>query len=60
MELGQASAADRYIGRGVWRLLKGDRLTIESHREAIATCPVETDHLDAVPRDAWAVEPWNS
>jgi len=47
----QASPADRYIGRRVWTLLRGDRLTIECNREVIATHPVKTDYLDVVSRD---------
>lgn len=42
---------DRYIGRRVWTLLKRDLLTIECHREILATYPVKTDYLEAVPRD---------
>lgn len=42
---------DRYIGRRVWTLLRGDRLTIECNRKVIVTHPVKTDYLDAVSRD---------
>lgn len=42
---------DRYIGRRVWTLLKGDRLTIECNRESIAVYQVKTDYLEAVSRD---------
>ena len=42
---------DHYIGRRVWTVLKGDLLTIECNREALATYPVKTDYLEAFPRD---------
>jgi len=36
---------DRYIGRRVWTLLKGDTLTIECGREVIGRYKVKTDYL---------------
>jgi hypothetical protein len=43
---------DRYIGRRVWTVLKGDTLRIECNREVIASYPVKTDYLAAFPRDS--------
>lgn len=43
---------DRYIGRRVWTVLKGDTLRIECNREVIASHPVKTDYLDVFPRDS--------
>ena len=42
---------DRYIGRRVWTLLKGDTLTIECGREVIGRYKVKTDYLKAFPQD---------
>jgi hypothetical protein len=43
---------DAYIGRRVWTVLKGDTLRIESGKEVIASYPVRTDYLKAIPRDS--------
>lgn len=43
---------DRYIGRRVWTVLKGDTLRIECGREVIGSYPVKTDYLQAYPRDS--------
>lgn len=43
---------DRYIGRRVWTLLKGDTLRIESGKEVIASHRIRTDYLRALPPDS--------
>ncbi len=43
---------DRYIGRRVWTLLKGDTLRIECGKEIIASYQLRTDYLNAMPRDS--------
>jgi putative transposase len=43
---------DRYIGRRVWTILKGETLRIECNGELIARYPVKTDYLKALPRDS--------
>ncbi len=43
---------DRYIGRRVWTVLKGDFLAIECNREIIASYAVKTDYLKAFPLDS--------
>ncbi len=44
--------ADRYIGRRVWTILKGDTLRIECNRELIAEYRIKTDYLEALSRDS--------
>lgn len=43
---------DRYIGRRVWAVLKGDTLRIECGKEVVATYQVKTDYLKAFPQDS--------
>ena len=43
---------DRYIGRRVWTILKGDMLWIESGKEIIARHRVKTDYLKVAPQDS--------
>lgn len=42
---------DRYIGKRVWTILKGDILHIESGKEIIASYPIKTDYLDVFCHD---------
>ncbi len=43
---------DRYIGRRVWAVLKGDTLRIECGKEVVATYQVKTDYLRAFRKDS--------
>jgi hypothetical protein len=43
---------DRYIGRRVWTILKGETLRIECNRELTARYRIKTDYLKALPRDS--------
>ncbi len=43
---------DRYIGRRVWAVLKGDTLRIECGKEVVATYQVKTDYLKAFRQDS--------
>jgi len=43
---------DRYIGRRVWTVLKGDNLLIECGKELIANHKVKIDYLKSFPQDS--------
>jgi hypothetical protein len=43
---------DKYIGRRVWTVLKGDTLWIECGKETIARYRVKIDYLKALPQDS--------
>lgn len=43
---------DRYIGRRVWTILKGETLRIECGKEVIARYQIKTDYLKALPNDS--------
>lgn len=43
---------DRFIGRRVWAILKGETLRIECGAEVIATHQIKTDYLRVFPRDS--------
>jgi hypothetical protein len=42
----------RYIGCRVWTILKGKTLRIEYGKEVIACYRIQTDYLEAIPRDS--------
>lgn len=43
---------DRYIGRRVWTVLKGETIRIECGKEVIAKYRIKTDYLNALPQDS--------
>ncbi|MEE8076655.1 MAG: DDE-type integrase/transposase/recombinase [Candidatus Binatia bacterium] len=43
---------DKYIGRRVWTVLKGETLRIDCGSEVIGRYRVKTDYLKALPRDS--------
>jgi hypothetical protein len=43
---------ERYIGRCVWTVLKGDLLTLECNPETLVRYAVKTDYLKAFPPDS--------
>jgi hypothetical protein len=47
---------DRYIGKRVWTILKGETLRIECGKEIIATYRIKTDYLKVFPQDSSDLE----